>query len=111
MAYHATMLRGVVAEPIAQALKTQTVVKLKEFKITKIGKEKALLFAKVNVGKQYDFPAAFGLFFAPYRDWQKDDRWNCVEFAAALLDVAGKRIFEDSGHVTLPMLMQINGEL
>lgn len=108
IAYHATMLHGVVAQPIAEALKNKIVVEIKEFKTKRIGKEKALIFAKSQIGKRYDFAGAFGLFFAPDRDWQKDDRWDCAELTAAILSVARKNIFKTFGQVTLPMIIQIN---
>jgi uncharacterized protein YycO len=49
----------------------------------------ALEFAREQIGKPYDYLAAFGV---PWRtDWDNPDRWYCSELLEAALAHAGRR--------------------
>jgi uncharacterized protein YycO len=95
---HATMLRGVVRDPIEFAMRRQVVVQRKDFDVPDA--KAGLAMARRQVGKPYDFKGAFGLSIKPTRQWGSDDKWFCHELCAAYLHACGRRLFDRFGHVT-----------
>lgn len=95
---HATMLHGVVRQPLAEALQGQVLVARKEYAVPDLAA--GLAWARSQMGKRYDFKGAFGLSLAPERDWQADDMWFCHELSAGHVHGCGRQIFDKFGHVT-----------
>lgn len=60
-------------------------------------------WARVQIGKGYDYPAIFGLALGR-ESWQEDDRWHCSELLETALVFAGKRRFLDNAAVISPNL-------
>lgn len=102
-AIHATMLRGVVREPIQQAMRGQVIVAHREFEVPNAAA--GLEWARSQVGRKYDFAGAFGLSIHPDREWADDSGWFCHELCAAYLHACGRRLFDKFGHVTDSALM------
>lgn len=103
---HATMMSGVVRQPIGEALKGQTVVGVREFSVPDLAA--GMKWAEAQVGKGYDWRGAFGVALSPDRDWREDDSWFCHELVAGFLHASGKPVFARYGHVTDTSLMLIN---
>lgn len=55
--------------------------------------EKAINFAKAQIGKRYDYRGVFR--FLSRRKVPVDDRWFCSELVARSLEVAGVKLFRD----------------
>lgn len=104
-AIHATMLHGVVRQPIAEALRGYGVVSRREYGVPDA--EAGLVWAREQVGKLYDFSGAFGLSLKPDRDWQEDNRWFCHELCAATIQAAGRKLFTKCGYVTDTVLLLV----
>lgn len=102
---HATMLHGVIRQPLDEALKMKTIVARKEFEVPDL--DAGLEWARSQVGKGYDFKGAFGLSLTPDRHWEEDDSWFCHEFVAAFLHRSGRKLFEACGHVTDSSLLLV----
>jgi uncharacterized protein YycO len=49
--------------------------------------EKAMCWARSQIGKPYDLEGALGIFFGQ-RDWHEDDSWFCFEYVAEAFDQA-----------------------
>ena len=49
--------------------------------------QKAENFLLLQIGKDYDISALFGIFL--HRDWQKDDKWFCSELLAKSIIESG----------------------
>jgi hypothetical protein len=105
-AIHATMLHGVVRQPMAQAMHGQVLVAYRHYEVPNA--EAGLEWARSQVGKSYDFAGAVGLSLKPDRHWQKDDRWFCHELCAAAIHQAGRQLFASAGHVTDTALLLVN---
>lgn len=103
---HATMMNGVIRQPLVEALKTQTVVTTRVYEVENA--EAGLEWAKKQIGKSYDFKGAFGIALSPDRNWVEDDSWFCHELCAAYLHACGKKVFRQFGHVTDSALLLIN---
>ena len=95
---HATMLHGVVRQPIKDAMRGQTVVARREYDVPNL--QAGLEWARSQVGTGYDFKGAFGISIHPDRDWTIDNKWFCHELSAAFLHACGRKLFERFGHVT-----------
>jgi uncharacterized protein YycO len=102
---HATMLHGVIRQPLFDAVKGQTVVKTVSYTVP--DEAKGIAWALQQVGKKYDFAGAFGLGLFPARSWQEDDKWFCHELCAAAIHHAGRELFVSTGHVTDSHLLLI----
>jgi uncharacterized protein YycO len=102
---HATMLHGVVRQPISESLHGQKVVEVVSFSVpdASVGID----WAFGQIGKPYDFAGAFGLSLSPDRRWQEDDKWFCHELCASAIQKAGRNLFIDVGHVTDSHLLLI----
>ena len=105
---HATMLHGVIRQPLSEALQNQTIVMQREYDVPDM--DAGIEWAKTQVGKSYDFKGAFGIALSPDRKWNEDDSWFCHEFCAAFLHASGKKLFTDFGHVTDSALILVNPE-
>lgn len=57
-------------------------------------------FLRAQVGKPYDWTAICGMFMR--RDWQRDDRWECTELAAAALLAGGLQPFRKPMNRVVP---------
>lgn len=57
----------------------------------------AVEYAKLQVGKPYDWIAIFGMCLR--RDWHKDTRWFCSELVCGAFDHAGWSLVRDSNHL------------
>lgn len=55
----------------------------------------------------YDYKGAFGMGFAPDRDWQDPSEWSCYEGVAGTLKAAGSDVFSEWGFVTETTLWTI----
>lgn len=95
---HATMLHGVVRQPIEEAMRGQIVVARREYEVPDL--QAGLEWARSQIGTNYDFEGAFGVSLNPDRDWTSDDKWFCHELCAAFLHACGRKLFERFGHVT-----------
>ncbi|MGZ9027387.1 MAG: hypothetical protein ACXW2U_08955 [Telluria sp.] len=104
--YEATMLHGVRKVARAVALKNQIIVKETHYSVPDAAA--GIQWAAGQVGTPYDFRGAFGLAFAPGRDWAQEDCWFCYEFVAAVLRSAGRPVFANLSHVGETALMAIN---
>lgn len=102
---HATMLHGVVRQPVREVLKANKLVQITGYHVPDASRGKAWLYEQI--GKPYDFTGAFGLSLSPDRKWQEDDKWFCHELCAATLSAAGMSVFVDTGHVTDSHLMML----
>lgn len=102
---HATMLHGVVRQPLVDALKGQVVVARREYEVPDV--QAGLEWARAQIGKAYDFKGAFGISLQPDRAWQEDDAWFCHEFGAGYVHACGRRIFDACGHVTDTVLLLV----
>lgn len=102
----AHMLHGVRRVPIDEALHGMTIVSRRDY--TVLQAEAGLQWAREQIGKPYDWPGAFGLALAPNRNWQDDADWFCFELGAAVIDKAGRALFEDNAHVTGTLLLAIH---
>lgn len=56
--------------------------------------EAALAWARLQLGKGYDYLAVFSL--AIRESWQKDDCWHCAELLEAALVKGGAKRFKDT---------------
>lgn len=95
---HATMMHGVIRQPLAEAMKGQVLVGRKEFAVPNLAA--GIAWARSQEGTDYDFKGAFGVSLKPDREWQQDDKWFCHELCATFLHKCGRRIFDRFGHVT-----------
>jgi hypothetical protein len=102
---HATMLKGVVREPLAQVMRGQVVVAQRHYHVPNA--PHGLSWALGQVGATYDFKGALGLSITPDRRWREDDKWFCHEFCAAYLHACGRTVFSSFGHVTDSALMLV----
>ena len=108
---HATMLHGLVRQPLAEAMKSQVLVRRKDYEVPDL--EAGLTWARQQAedGRPYDFKGAFGVSLKPDRNWQHDDAWFCHEFCAAFLHACGRRMFDRFGHVTDTALLLMRSSL
>lgn len=104
--YEATMLHGVRCVPREVALKSQTIVKVTEYQVPNV--TDGYKWASEQVGTPYDWAGALGLGLTPGRDWKQDDKWFCYEFAAGVLQAAGRPLFANLTHVGETALMSVN---
>jgi len=102
---HATMLHGVVRQPLAEVERVQKVIARRQYDVPDL--EAGLAWARSQVGKHYDFKGAFGVSLTPDRQWLEDDKWFCHELSAAFLHVCGRQVFDCFGHVTDTSLLLI----
>lgn len=102
---HATMLHGVVRQPINEVFRDQSLVARKEYEVPDL--QAGLDWARKQIGKKYDFKGAFGLSLEPDRQWQEDDKWFCHELSASFIHNAGRHIFGECGHVTDSHLLMV----
>lgn len=105
-AYEATMLHGVRKVALCVALTGQTVVKETRYQVP--DRAAGIAFANEQVGAAYDWGGALGMGLDPYRDWSDDINWYCYEYAAAVLQAAGRPIFSNLSHIGETALMAIN---
>ncbi len=104
--YEAHMLHGVRCVPLDVAMKGQTIVKITDYQVPSV--MAGLKWASEQVGTPYDWPGALGLGLTPGRDWLQDDKWFCYEFAAGVLQAAGRPLFANLTHVGETALMSIS---
>lgn len=104
--YEAHMLEGVRCVPREIALKGQTIVRTIDYQVPNV--YEGFKWASEQVGTPYDWPGALGLGLTPGRDWKQDDKWFCYEFAAAVLQAGGLRLFANLTHVGETPLMSID---
>ena len=105
---HATFFRGVVRDPIDDAMRCQVLVDVRSYTVPNA--KAGLAWARSQVGKDYDHSGAFGLSIAPDRNWQEDDAWFCHELCAGAIHHAGRRLFRQTGHVSDTALLLVNNE-
>ena len=103
---HATMLKGVVRQPLAEVLQSQKVVARREYDVPDIAA--GLAWARSKVGTRYDIEGALGVSLKPDRQWQDDDKYFCHELCAAFIHACGRKIFGRFGHVTDSALLLID---
>lgn len=103
---HATMLHGVVRQPMFEALKRQVVVARMEYEVPNL--KAGLAWARTKIGTDYDFKGAFGVSLEPDREWQSDDKFFCHELCAAFIHACGRKLFNKCGHVTDSALLLVS---
>jgi hypothetical protein len=59
------------------------------------------------LNNNYDFKGAFGMGFAPDRDWQDPSKWSCYEGCAGTITAAGSDVLSDCGFITETTLWSI----
>lgn len=106
VAVDATMLHGVRARNLSDALKGHIVVDVRCYWVPDV--ESAKRFAQAQVGKGYDFKGAFGIALDPEREWLEDDKWFCHELSGATLWAGGYKLLRKVGHVTDTHLLMLN---
>jgi hypothetical protein len=102
---HATMLHGVVRQPLAHVLRSQKVVARREYDVPDL--DAGLVWARSKVGTPYDSKGALGISLKPDRQWQEDDKYFCHELCAAFIHACGRKLFDRFGHVTDTALLLI----
>lgn len=68
--------------------------------IPMISHDLAKIFAEDQLGKDYDWPAIFGMIIR--NNWQQPDRWFCSELVAWAFQQAGSPLINDQGHRITP---------
>lgn len=58
--------------------------------------ERAIAFARSQIGKRYDWKATIGV--GVRYDMHDAERWNCVELIAAAVAAGGRQLFHDERH-------------
>ena len=101
----AHMRHGVCRLPAADAMAGLTVVKIVDYSVPNA--EAGLAWARLQIGKPYDWRGALGLVIDVDRNWQKDTDWFCFELVAGALENAGRSTFTETGHITGSMLLSI----
>jgi hypothetical protein len=104
--YEANMLHGVRCVPRDVALNGLTIVRQVAYQVPDA--MAGYKWASEQVGAPYDWPGALGLGLTPDRDWKQDDKWFCYEYAAGVIQAAGRPVFANLTHVGETALMAIN---
>ena len=97
---------GIRRVPLTIALSGATIVNDIEFDVPDV--EAGLVWARLQVGKPYDWTGALGLWLAPDRDWQEDDSFYCYELAAMTIHKSGRELFAETGHITAREIIGVN---
>lgn len=102
--YEADPIHGVRIIKKPDAFSKRTIV-VKEITFTVTNKDKGFEFLDMQLGKKYDFKAAFGIGLSPLRDWGDEQRWYCYELAGSCVKAANGPQFNSVSHITEYALM------
>lgn len=63
--------------------------------------QSAFLWVRSQLGKKYDWSGIFSIIFQR-KNWQKEDKWYCSEFAAKASEIGGLKLIRDGVNGVTP---------
>lgn len=91
---------GVVERPVAEFAKSISKFEVKQIEVDSV--DRALWYARSQIGQPYDWWAVIGLGLR--REWSDEDAWFCSEFTEAAIQAGGRIRFDRQPHRITPQL-------